>query len=148
MDIQDVINYINETPNNTNPAVLKGIVEAIVESSESGNSSNSVTFIHFELGEYDSEESRINIQSDKTFAEIFSIVTSGNAWIAELSVYDDETQTHTIRSCTAFPEDGDLNSIVIEFCDITGGMVEIHLSSTYMYIPGGNSGPNNPGNIQ
>lgn len=36
MDIQDVINYINETPNNTNPAVLKGMVEAIVESSESG----------------------------------------------------------------------------------------------------------------
>lgn len=36
MDIQDVINYINETPHNTNPAVLKGMVEAIVESSESG----------------------------------------------------------------------------------------------------------------
>ena len=36
MDIQDVINYINETPNNTNPAVLRGMVEAIVESSESG----------------------------------------------------------------------------------------------------------------
>ena len=38
MDIQDVINYVNETPNNTNPAVLKGMVEAIVEDSESGES--------------------------------------------------------------------------------------------------------------
>lgn len=38
MDIQDVINYVNETPNNTNPAVLKGMIEAIVESSESGES--------------------------------------------------------------------------------------------------------------
>lgn len=36
MDIQDVINYVNETPNNTNPAVLKGMVEAIVEDSGSG----------------------------------------------------------------------------------------------------------------
>lgn len=36
MDIQDVIKYVNETPNNTNPAVLKGMIEAIVESSESG----------------------------------------------------------------------------------------------------------------
>ena len=36
MNIQDAINYVNETPNNTNPAVLKGMIEAIVESSESG----------------------------------------------------------------------------------------------------------------
>ena len=42
MDIQDVIKYVNETPNNTNPAVLKGMVKAIVE--DSGSDGGDVTF--------------------------------------------------------------------------------------------------------
>lgn len=146
MNIQDVINYVNETPNNTNPAVLKGMIEAIVESSESGDSSNSVTFIHFELGEYDSEESRTNIQSDKTFDEIYSVVTSENVWIAELS---DGTQSHTVRSCTAFPDEDNPNGIMIEFYDISSsGFISVHLSPTYMYIPGSISSSDDPGNAE
>lgn len=83
MDIQDVINYINETPNNTNPAVLKGMVEAIVESSESGESGggggrSSLPTVTFTLTGEDNEGMPI-FACDKTYNEAYQIHMRGES---------------------------------------------------------------------
>lgn len=76
MDIQDVINYVNETPNNTNPAVLKGMVEAIVE--DSGSDGGDVTFatIKFINADTSTEYYVTNLTELVTIGD-FEILTGG-----------------------------------------------------------------------
>lgn len=81
MNIQDVINYVNETPNNTNPAVLKGMIEAIVESSESdegGGGGSSMPTVTFTVTGMDSDGMPI-FECDKTYNEAYQIRNRGNS---------------------------------------------------------------------
>lgn len=95
MDIQDVINYINETPNNTNPAVLKGMVEAIVESSESGGGGgggSSLPTVTFTVTGMDSDGNPI-FECDKTYQEAYRMCVDGNS--CAKMVVPNETDLYT-----------------------------------------------------
>ena len=96
MDIQDVINYINETPNNTNPAVLKGMIEAIVESSESGEGGGggiSLPIVTFVVTGMDSDGMPI-FECDKTYNEAYQICNRGNS-LARMVIPNEKEQYTT-----------------------------------------------------
>lgn len=101
MNIQDVINYVNETPNNTNPAVLKGMVEAIVESSESGGGGgggSSLPTVTFVVTGMDSDGMPI-FECDKPYNEAYQIHMRGDS-LAKM-VIPNEREWYTTLVLTA-----------------------------------------------
>lgn len=85
MNIQDIINYVNETPNNTNPAVLKGMVEAIVEDSgsgEGGGGSSDFSIAHVTLTNTAQNGKYYSVKCPQIFGEYLEFRTEDITTIA------------------------------------------------------------------
>lgn len=131
MDIQDVINYINETPNNTNPAVLKGMVEAIVESSESGEGDVTWAKVKFINADTSTEYYVINLTGLVTIGD--SEVLTGGSYVVVQN--ESEVSVPLYKGKYAIHSNSFQGTDSSFFPQVTGG-VTFDMESPYIVVTG------------
>ena len=74
MEIEDIIDYVTTTPENSNPAVLRGMLGQL---NNNNSSTNNSLIVHM-IWVYNEDEDNDELQLDKTWNEIHTAFSAGN----------------------------------------------------------------------
>lgn len=119
MTEEEIIDYVMNTPNNSNPAVLKGMLD-----SYGGSSSDEIFWVTYTYDEEASSESKEVYTCDRTFQEIKEAFNNNKNVIAR----EDHGDGYTIIPLT------DVTDTMLEFCLVRASSIDIHFDLDYEYV--------------